>query len=279
MRGAFATAAVAALLLVPGSALAEEQTATAESGSVRADLRWDNTQPSDFAPSLRITRSGGAFDYAPAECSAVPGQEDLYCASPRVFEGHEFLIVRDLDADGEPEVLVELFSGGAHCCSILSVYKWDEAAGTYTSVKNDFADTGFQLRDVGGDGKWEFVSADARFGYEFTAFAFARFPIVIYELADGDFNDVTKRYPRLIRADARRHWRQLPVFEKDQIPVYGALAAYVADKARVDEGRQAWRQVRRKLGRLSRADRRFLRTARRSLIRWGYAGRSDFRTG
>lgn len=278
MRRLFTAAACAALLCVPATAQAAEQTATAESGSVRADLRWDDQSPSQFAPALRITRPGEAFDYAPSQCSPVPGEEELYCESPRVFEGHEFLIVRDIDGDGEPEVLVELFTGGAHCCSILRLYRWDQAAGTYTSIKYNWGDPGFRLRDVEGDGKVEFVSADPRFAFAFTSFAESRFPIQVYEFADGDFNDVTARYPALIRADARKHWREVRVFEREQLEIKGALAAYLADKLRLGQGRQAWRQVRRKLGRLSRADRRFLRDVRRYLRRWGYAGRADLRT-
>ena len=274
-------AVCAAALCSPAGAAAEPQTATAELGSVRAELRWDSHSPSQFAPALRITRPGGAFDYAPAECSGPPeGEGDgVHCEQPRVFEGHEFLIVRDIDGDGEPEVLVELYSGGAHCCSILNLFQWNEAAGTYANTKRDWADTGFELRDVEGDGKVEFISSDVRFGYNFTSFAESRFPVLVYAFVAGDFDDVTARYPALIRSDARGQWRAYRELRAEKADVKGALAAYLADKVRLDEGKQGLRQVRRALGRLSRSERKYLRSLQRKLRRWGYAGRGDFRTG
>jgi hypothetical protein len=274
---AAACAAGLLLLALPGAAGAAEQTASAESGTVRADLRWDDEQPSQFAPALRITRPGGAYDYAPSECGGTP-DKDLYCETPRVFEGHEFLIVRDIDGDGEPEVLVEMYSGGAHCCSILRLYKWDGAANTYASTKNNFADVGFELRDVEGDGKVEFVSADPRFAYAFASFADSRFPIQILAFTDGDFDDVTARYPALIRADAREQWNAFREARRERREVRGVLAAYLADQFRLGRGAAALRQVRRALRPLSRRDRRYLRSVRRYLKRWGYAGRADFRT-
>lgn len=279
MKSLLSAAALAALLALPAAASAAEQTKTVEAGGVRADLRWDDDNPSNFAPALRITRTGGAFDYAPAQCSDAEGGEGLYCEQPRVYEGHEFLLVRDVDGDSEPEVLVELFTGGAHCCSVLRLYKWDPAAGAYTSIKYNWGDPGFTLRDVEGDGKVEFVSADQRFAFAFGSFAESRFPIQVYEFVDGDFNDVSARYPALIRADAREQWKTYKLMKREGADFRSALAAYLADKLRVGEGKKASRQVRRALAPLTRADRRYLRTLRKRMKRWGYAGKADFRTG
>ena len=276
---AMAALCAALLLCLPALAGAAEQTATAEFGSVKAELRWDDDSPSKFAPALRITRPGEAFDYAPSQCSSgTPGKDDLYCEQPLVYEGHDYLVVRDIDADGEPEILVQLFTGGAHCCVILRMYQWDAAAGVYANVKHNFADPGFDLRDIESDGKVEFVSADPRFAYAFVSYAESQRPIVVYEFADGGFEDITARYPALIRRDARQQWRNYKAMRREGADYRGALAAYLADKLRVGEGKQGWRQVRRALGPLSRADRTYLRTLRRTLRRWGYAGRADFRT-
>ena len=275
MKATISAAALAALLSLPSAASAAPQTATAEFGSVRAELKWDDQRPSQTAPALRITRPGGAYDYAPAECSAgIREDEGLHCEQPRVYEGHEYLIVRDIDADGEPEVIVDLFSGGAHCCSILTLYRWDEAAQAYASFKYNFGDPGFVLRDVENDGKVEFESADPRFAFAFGSFAESRFPVQIFEFKAGDLEDVTLRYPDLIREDAREHRKAFGEMRAEGAHGRGALAAFLADKYRLGEASQGRRQVRRlvKRGGLKPAERRFLRKLPRRLKRWGYAG-------
>ena len=276
-----AAAACGLVLCIPAAASAEPQTATAELGSVRADLEWDPAAPSDFAPSLRITRPGAAFDYAPSECGGSPDREDLYCESPVVAGERSPLTVRDIDADGEPEVLVELYSAGAHCCFISRLYRWDEQAGTYVSTRRNWADTGFELRDVEGDGKFEFVSADARFGYAFAAFAESRFPIQVFAYTGSDFEDISTRYPALIRADIRKHRRAYRKLRSEGATGTGALAAFLADKYRLGEAEQGRRQVKRALrrGGLTRSERRDLRKMRRLLRRWGYAGSAASSTG
>lgn len=280
MKSLLSAASLAALLSLPAAASAEPQTATAEFGSVRAELRWDNASPSQFAPQLRITRPGAAFDYAPAQCTDNPDQADaLYCEQPRIYEGHEYLIVRDVNGDSEPEIVIDLFSGGAHCCSILRLYEWDKERGAYASVKVNFGDPGFNLRDVEGDGKVEFISGDPRFAFAFTSFAETRFPLQIHEYAGGDFTDVTARYPALIRSDARAHWKSYKLLRREGADGRGALGAYLADRYRLGERRQGLRKVRRALAPLNRADRRYLRKVQRLLKRWGYAGKADARTG
>ena len=282
MKAMIGAATLAALLSLPGVASAAPQTATAEFGSVRAELKWDDQRPSQTAPALRITRSGGGFDYAPAECSAGTREDEgLHCEQPRVFEDHEFFVLRDIDADGEPEVIIDLFTGGAHCCSILSLYRWDEAAQAYSSFKYNFGDPGFVLRDVENDGKVEFHSADPRFAFAFTSFAESRFPIQIFEFTAGDLEDVTLRYPALIREDAAEHRKAFREMRAEGADGKGALAAFLADKYRLGEAAQGRRQVRRALkrGGLKRAERRFLRKMPRRLKRWGYAGSAASSTG
>ena len=41
--------------------------------------------------------------------------------------------LRDLDGDGEPEVLLELFSGGANCCLSTLIYRYRANANTYVA--------------------------------------------------------------------------------------------------------------------------------------------------
>ena len=107
----------------------------------------------------------------------------------------------DLDGDGEPEVIVDLYTGGAHCCYVSRFYRWDGT--TYVPADRNFGDPGYNIDDLDGDGVKELIGADYRFGYAFTAFAFSLMPVRIYDLRAGKWEVVTTRFPDRIRADAK----------------------------------------------------------------------------
>ena len=47
--------------------------------------------------------------------------------------------LRDLDADREPEVIVDLFTGGAHCCAFSTIYTFVEGSGKYARAAPQLA--------------------------------------------------------------------------------------------------------------------------------------------
>ena len=84
------------------------QTVSAGTGKVRAELSFREVDRQYADVLLRIYRAGKLrFQGAPAGCK---GRERPPASARPVT-------VRDLDGDGEPEVLVDLYSGGAHCCT------------------------------------------------------------------------------------------------------------------------------------------------------------------
>src|SRR3954452_512178 len=86
--------------------------------------------------------------------------------------------VRDLDGDHEPEILVDAYSGGAHCCERTRVYSFD--GSDYAFTVHQWGNQDYALRDPDGDGRPELVSGDDRFAYAFSAYAFSVFPVRIY---------------------------------------------------------------------------------------------------
>ena len=50
---------------------------------------------------------------------------------PLVGERDGPVRVLDLDGGGEAEVLVDLYTGGAHCCAYTLVYRFDRVSGGY----------------------------------------------------------------------------------------------------------------------------------------------------
>jgi hypothetical protein len=262
-------AVFAALAALPGAAAAE--TETASSGPVTATLSYDHT-PDSFEYAnllLTITRDGTQVlsgDPSFGDCQSP------YCA-PGGFANRGSVFVRDLDGDGEPEVVLDLFTGGAHCCFVSRFYRWDGA--TYVPSDRNFGDPGYKLADLDGDGVQEMITADYRFGYAFTAFAYSLMPVRIYELNAGSWSLATTRFPDRIRKDAKANWHYFRKAGRQGEP-RGAIAAWTADQFMLGHKDYA----RRTLNRLARQGRlhgefpksqgKFVRNLLRFLGKRGY---------
>ena len=95
--------------------------------------------------------------------------------------------MRDLDG-GEPEVLVDMFTRGAHCCSVTLILRWDAAANRYRSRLGDFGNYGRRLVDLDHDGLPEFSAFDERFIYAYTAYVFSAAPPQILDYRQGKWS-------------------------------------------------------------------------------------------
>ena len=135
----------------------------------------------------------------------------------------------DLDGDGEPEVLVDLYTGGAHCCATTLIwYLKDPATNSYARRALSLGDQVYRLEDLDGDRSPEILTADDSFAYEFTAFAFDWFPPLVYDWKGQTLVDVTRDHPDLITADLSKIRKALPGLRRHYDP-RGAIAGYVAD--------------------------------------------------
>jgi hypothetical protein len=167
---------------------------------------------------------------------------DAPLAAGRFWRPFSKPIVRSLDADQEPEVLVDLYSGGAHCCTISRIFRY--RSGRYVPIAHDWGNVGYRLGDPDHDGRPEFVSADDRFAYAFTAYAASLEPVEIWRYDRGRMLDVTRRFPRLIERDAAFLWRLYLRERKARPPeVRGILAAWLADQALLGRAEAGWRAL------------------------------------
>jgi len=143
------------------------------------------------------------------------------------------VVVRDIEADRSPDVIVSLYSGGAHCCYVTQIYRYDPGTQTYAIVQRDFGDPGARLERIGGTDV--FLSADDRFAYRFAAFAFSGLPVQIWRFAAGRFVDVTRRHRARIAADAKLWWS---AFVKNARQRFGDgfIAAWAADEDLLGDG-------------------------------------------
>ena len=235
-----ALAAAALVLPATAGAASQQKQETASSGTVSATL--DYTVVSNFEArnvKLSITRAGAAAltgDDVSRACGECDGSVPLGVASG---EPNGSLTVRDLDGDGEPEVLVDLYTGGAHCCTVSVLYHFDAASGKYTRIVHRWGDPAYRLSDLDGDGKPEFLTSDDRFAYSFCAYACSALPGVVLRYQGGRLVDVTKTYPARIRKEAASLLAGFNDARKSKTVRFegkGILPAYCADEYLLGRG-------------------------------------------
>src|SRR6476469_6039363 len=153
------------LALAPGARAADRKVETVFQGHLAASLSWDPVKgnPSATGVHLRVRRSGKVVYDLDYPYGTVPARD---------LPKGKSLRLKNVDDDSRLEVLVDTFTGGAHCCFQTDVLDY-VSAKKYGRVRGHWRDAGYNLRDLDGDGRPEFVTADARFAYEFAPYAFS----------------------------------------------------------------------------------------------------------
>jgi hypothetical protein len=274
-----------AALLLPSAAAAQQRTVeTATNGTVVAELsyikRTRGSGSSEFDQfrdfRVKITRAGQVLYDQP-----VGDPCEQFCTPTESALTRKHIGLRDLDADGEPEAIVGLFTGGANCCVLVLAYGYDAAANVYRRAKLDTGG-GFVARDLDSDGVIELVGDDFRFRGLFTCGACGPRPIRIWHHKLRRFEVVTRDFPAKIRQHARRMRRFYErVRRRDEAAfVKGALTPLAADLCLLDRCGRGFRVVRAAIrrGELARRSpfdvsplgREYLRALKRFLRRTGY---------
>jgi hypothetical protein len=247
------------------------QTLVAHAGTLTATVTYTERNLLYEQLRLRVTRAGRAAVDAPIQRLGCPD-----CANDRPSA----VKLRDLDG-GEPEVLVDLYSGGAHCCLFTLILRWDAPAQRYRPTLGYWGNYGSRLADLDGDGRPEFSAFDERFVYEFTAYVFSSAPIRIWSYREGKLVDVTRSFPALIEKSAATNLGYYLKGRGDpNTDVRSYVAAYVADQYLLGNPAEGKRVLdialkRGDLGRGTRlfglpAGKAYVAGLMRDLRRWGY---------
>jgi subtilisin-like proprotein convertase family protein len=250
--------------LTIGRRVQEHRQAAAD--GVRASLSYESEDDTARDARLQIRRKGVVRLDAPVGAIGRFGRPTG-------------LVVRDLDADGEPEVLLDVFTGGAHCCVHSLIYRYDPTRHRYRLAVHDWGNVGYRIVDLDRNGQPELRSADDRFAYAFTSYAGSVFPVRIWHYRHGRLVDVTRSFPGLVRADAANAWRAYLSLRRTD--PRGALAAWLADQCLLGRQDEGWRKVdaayrRRELGPRAGLSgwpqgRAYLKALRSFLRKLGYA--------
>jgi hypothetical protein len=219
------TAAV--LGFAASAALARTITQTASHGSLSASFSYTPVGTYSYRHEVLTIRDAGAVQYSRPVSSSLCGR---YCEPAAPGRRGASIAWEHLGSSG-PQLLLNLYSGGAHCCSIAQVFTRRTGSSHWTRNVFNFGDPGYRLVDLGRDGIDEFLSADDAFAYAFTNYAASGLPLMIMRWSDGRFVDVTRSYPNRIARDASIWMR---AFRQQRRSHYayttGVIAAWAADE-------------------------------------------------
>lgn len=235
--------ALTALLFLVAATSAEARVVVERDtrGEMRAELSYDRSGD-EFSRSYRDL-TVRVYDGA-----ELVLERELTCGrrcSPAGFERRRSVSLRDLDGGG-PEVLVDLYSGGAYCCWVTVVYRAD--GSTYARSSKNWGPKRPRLANLGG-GRPEFISHDDRFLDPYgCGFCWSYLPHV-WRFDGGEFRDVTRRFPGQVQPGSKKLRRKYFRASANDGDVKPVLAAYVATRYLLGRPGAGWQLVRRALRR------------------------------
>lgn len=211
-----------------------------QAGKVRAELHYQRDPDKDSLfifkeVLLKLYRDDQL--YLEGKPTVIQGSNGSYVAAPVDLK------VQDLDGDKEPEVRLDYYTGGAHCCTYSVIYRFNPQRGNYYYIRHAWGNSGYRLQDLDKDTLPEFRSQDDAFSYAFASYAASGRPVQIWQYRKGKMIDVTRRYPKLIYADAYDYWKLYLQAKKQGYETKGMLAAYLADKYLLDQEKDGWQRV------------------------------------
>ena len=200
---------------------------TASAGNITATYSYSPHPPFSQHSNLKITENGQVV-YNQVVSSVWCGKA---CWPDIITKGTKVVHVVKLQPTGSASVVLDLYSGGAHCCSIEQVYAFKPHSTVVRKFEHNFGDPGEQLVKIGPKHSYDFLSADDKFAYEFTDYAASGMPIEILSFAGNSFKNITRSFPGLIAKDAQV-W--INAFKSQASSHYddsvGVVAAWAADE-------------------------------------------------
>ena len=179
---------------------------TQAAGPTSATITFQRHSAQYFAQiQLRVDR-GGQTLRTEAESDEALGEADS-------------LTVRDLDGDGEPEVMLALSENDRLQWS--RIFRYDPKRNAYTVLQRYWGDRGTEpvLRDLDHDGRPELVSNDGRYSDKYNEFTPSAMPVQIWTYRAGRL----ARHPPLPATDPQRRGGDLALLP--QAPERRALDA------------------------------------------------------
>ncbi len=187
------------------------------------------------------------LDYAPRVSVLLRGRKVAEARFPDDVGAPDVYVAEMDPANGQPEVIAEGYSGGAHCCEdiVVLVAPRDDVRAPWKQVRLGAFDGGARPpRDLDGDGLAEILVRDDAFYYAYGCYGCSYAPPVILSVRDGKKVDLTRQpsFRPLLRKEEKRVIRRMKESraENGGRVENGLLAGYVALKALLGEGAEGW---------------------------------------
>lgn len=190
---------------------------------------------------VRIThRTDG--DLATPLVTVSNGVDSVTMVGELVSSGytHRISAVRNI-AGAPPVVMLQSFSGGAHCCNTVQLAGLSGGKMKLIDLGSWDGDEIPVPTDLNGDGQADFVERDNAFLYAFAAYAMSYAPPTILNVTGGRIVDVSRKpaYRRLY-LDEMATAGAVCRTALDGMDRNGACPSYVASAARVEMLEGAW---------------------------------------
>jgi hypothetical protein len=198
-----------------------------------------------FTGTLTMTHGGKSWTLPRAD-NTQESQFDVLC-------------VIAFNRERTPGVMVEGYTGGAHCCEAPVIYLFNRGTDRFDKVVDmspiDFEDAhafdaneGFLPLVVGSHVLLK--TYDGLFDYAFACYACSEEPIVLDSVGPGGLTDVTGQHSSIVTADAAAIWKnaqralvaERPALQSSVGP-FGFLAPWVADECVLGRGATAWSTI------------------------------------
>jgi len=126
----------------------------------------------------------------------------------------------------ETAVLVNVYSGGAHCCTLIDAYRVTSNPASFPPIERNLGNPGASL--ISDDGYAVLVTADNAFAYQFASYGGSGMPLTTLELRNSSFVVTTTNHLNWVAVAAGFQWGS---YIQSQ-PGYGLgwLAAWAADE-------------------------------------------------
>ena len=120
----------------------------------------------------------------------------------------ESIAAVDIKGNGEKSIMINTFTGGAHCCFILYIAEMNGGKLVFTDTIS-WGDSYYEAKDLDNDGKMELVGSYVGMAYEFTSFAGSQFPILIYGYKNGRVQVVNADFKKFVFEDIEEFKKEL----------------------------------------------------------------------
>ncbi len=109
----------------------------------------------------------------------------------------------NLNKEGQTNIFVDNFSGGAHCC--FNVYLGYISDNSFTiSDSLSLGNSDYEIKDLNGDEMREVFAYNDVFAYAFTNYAQSEFSPLVFTVENNKFINVTSKFPGVINSDIER---------------------------------------------------------------------------